>query len=223
MRRNMSQVLPAQAHDAARLCEAHNGAYRRGLAGAVSPDERGGRARRQREADASQHCRIGDSDVDVLEVQHRRHIPITCSRTLGPDRTSPGLPTFWIFPTFHTATRWAYRSTMSMSCSTKTEVTCSLASADVRMSMISSFSAEATPEVGSSISSSLGLSASARAMSTSLRCPSGSSLALRDAYNLTPTRSRRRSISGSSGRAERAVKPEGLPSREAAAISMFSI
>src|SRR3954464_13739806 len=103
----MSQVLTAQAHGAARLREAHDGPYRRGLAGAVTPDERGGRAWRQREADAAQHRRIGDRDVAVIEVQHRRPMPIPCSRTLGSARTSAGGPTFWIFPTFHTATRWA--------------------------------------------------------------------------------------------------------------------
>ena len=51
--------------------------------------------------------RIGDRDVDILETQHRRHIPITCSWTFGSARTSAGVPTFWILPTFHTATRWA--------------------------------------------------------------------------------------------------------------------
>ena len=40
--------------------------------------------------------------------------------------------------------------------------------------MIANFSAEATPEVGSSMSTSFGLSASAIAMSMSLRLPSGS-------------------------------------------------
>ena len=61
----------------------------------------------KRETDIAQHRRIGDRDVDVLETQHRRHIPITCSRTFGSARTSAGVPTFWILPMFHTATRLA--------------------------------------------------------------------------------------------------------------------
>ena len=75
--------------------------------------------------------------------------------------------------------------TMSMSCSTNTEVTFCFASAAASISMMPNFSAEATPEVGSSISSKRGFSASASAMSTSLRCPSGSSTAMRSGTERT--------------------------------------
>src|SRR5512147_1730816 len=107
MRGDQPQILAIHLHRAARLGEAHDSAYGRGLAGAVPPDERGGRARLQREADVAQYWRIRDGDVDVFESQHRRHIPITCSRTFGSAKTSAGVPSFWILPTFQTATRWA--------------------------------------------------------------------------------------------------------------------
>src|SRR3954470_20976434 len=107
MRRYQAQILAVHSHGTVRLCEAHDGAYRRGLAGAVPSDERRGRPSLEREVDVAQDRRVGDRDVDVFETQHRRHIPITCSRTLGSARTSAGVPSFWIFPTFQTATRSA--------------------------------------------------------------------------------------------------------------------
>ena len=116
------------------------------------------------------HRHIRDRDVDVskLSIGVISRSPV---RGRLPDRAAPraGVPSFWILPTLHTATRLAKRATTSMSCSTNTEVTFSSASAEVRMSMMSNFSDDATPDVGSSISSSFGLSASASAISTSLR------------------------------------------------------
>ena len=89
--------------------------------------------------------------------------------------------------------------------------------------MIANFSEEATPEVGSSISSSRGFSASATAISTSLRLPSGNSPALRSATSRMLTRSSRFSMSARSGRSCSGRISEVRPLCPAAAINRFSI
>src|SRR5450756_2942828 len=97
MWRNGPKILAAQTHDATCFREAHDGAYCRGLASAIAPDECGSRAGLQGEADIAQHRRTGYRDVDVLKAQHRHHIPITLSLIHISEPTRLGMISYAVF------------------------------------------------------------------------------------------------------------------------------
>ena len=115
-------------------------------------------------------------------------MPMTSRRTAGSASTAAGGPRVRMRPWLQTATRSAKRATTSMSCSTNTAVTPASRSTRTRVSTTPIFSDAATPEVGSSISSRRGSSATAMAMSASLRAPSFSASARASATPSSPNR-----------------------------------
>ncbi len=95
-----------------------------------------------------------------------------------------------------------------MSCSTKSTVTFSARMAPSTRSMRANFSSAETPLVGSSRSRILGFTASAMAMSSSLRIPSGSTEAGSSRYS-----ARRKRSSVSSATASGLATPSWLPTK----------
>src|SRR5207247_5082671 len=132
--------------------EAEERAQRRRLADAVAPEERGHGALGHVEADALQHVRAAEANVQVahLEQGHQRVSPTYASWTVASRITAAGVSQARSRPWYMTAMRSARPVTTTMWCSTiRTVLPSSAWTVRIRSTSSWTFSTE-TPAIGSS-------------------------------------------------------------------------
>src|SRR5262249_19915033 len=157
-----------------RRAKAHDGAERRGLAGAVAADQVDDLAGADLERDAAQDAAPLHLDHEIANAQHqvRLRLPTTVSMMIGSAKNGPGGRSASTLPSDSAMMRSEYSATRSMSCSTRTmALPCAARAAATSVFMMPCLSAVDTPEVGSSSRITSGSSAKAEATSSSFFSP----------------------------------------------------